>query len=58
MLNLHELIDWIVLTSGNLKYGHIDISITKHQGEVVKIIKNVEEIEKIPQKKKDDIEQI
>jgi len=50
--NIAELIEWISEIEPTLEYGHLNISITKHQGAITKIVRNICDIEKIDQKKK------
>lgn len=49
---LQNIIDWLAEIEPEIEYGHINISIIKHQGDITKIVKNATEVEKIDQKKK------
>lgn len=53
MERLQELIGWINKNSEGLEYGHINISIIKHQGKISKVVKAVIEVDKYD-KKNDD----
>lgn len=51
--NIKDLTEWLHEIEPTLEYGHINISIIKHQGAITKIVRNVCDVEKIDQKKRD-----